>query len=64
MLHDYSEVMTEIDKSIAILRKSLPDKRWKDSNEEFFRLLELANKGLHFTHTKMGVKFNVVQTDK
>ena len=65
MLHDYSEVMTEIDKSIAILRKSLPNKEWHDSAAAFLHLMTWAGKGFDFTDAQLQMeKSNVVQADK
>jgi hypothetical protein len=65
MLHDYSEVMTEIDKSIYILRKSLPNKEWDYSAAAFLHLMTWAGKGFDFTDAQLQMeKSNVVQTDK
>jgi hypothetical protein len=64
-MNDYSEVLTELDKSLKILRESLPNKEWDYSAAAFLHIMTWAGKGFDLSNANLQMeKDDVVQTDK
>lgn len=63
-MNDYSEIITEIDKAMKVLRESLPDKNWNDSVAAFLHIMTWAGKGFDLSDNNLKLECHVVQTDK